>query len=118
MAIAMVIPAIITALFGYMTNTVKPAFMKFMKDLFGERKEEAIVRRIEFTIENSGYYSSGPKEGRDKRNNILQKALTMYIGEHCGAVKVRAGAKRHLVLCLVVLCPVVRAITNSPPPLA
>lgn len=34
-------------------------------------------------------YYSRDKDGRDKRNNILQKALTMYIGEHCGAVKFR-----------------------------
>mmetsp|Transcript_23860 Transcript_23860/g.49710 ORF Transcript_23860/g.49710 Transcript_23860/m.49710 type:complete len:629 (+) Transcript_23860:32-1918(+) len=87
MAIAMVIPAVITALFSFMNNSLKPMMLRFFNNMFGEVKEQAITRRIEFTTESTSYYSSGNKEGRDKRNNILQKALMMYIGEHCGAVK-------------------------------
>lgn len=90
MAIAMIIPAVLTSFFAYMNNTMKPFLLKLVKALFGgEEKEPSITRRVEFTLEKQGYYGSGPKDCRDKRNNILQKALTMYIGEHCGAVKLK-----------------------------
>ena len=46
------------------------------------------LRFSQFEQTSSNYYNRD-KDGRDKRNNILQKALTMYIGEHCGAVEFR-----------------------------
>ncbi|GMH51164.1 hypothetical protein TrLO_g3572 [Triparma laevis f. longispina] len=87
MAIAMIIPSLIASVFAFATSHIKPFFISLANKFFRADNSKQIIRRIEFE-QSSSYYSTS-KEGRDKRNNILQKALTMYIGEHCGAVKFR-----------------------------
>ena len=66
MAIAMIIPAVLTGFFGYLNNTMKPFLMKLVKSLFGEVKEPSVTRRVEFTVEQQGYYGGSPRDGRDK----------------------------------------------------
>ena len=45
MAIAMVIPAVITALFGFMNNSLKPTMLRFFKDMFGEEVRKWLRER-------------------------------------------------------------------------
>ncbi len=81
MAIAMVIPGIITAVFTFFNNNAKPYMTQFYQRVFGEDRSNITLRKIEF--ETSTSYRQDRGNGRDQRNNILQKALTMYIGEMC-----------------------------------
>mmetsp|Transcript_8776 Transcript_8776/g.15926 ORF Transcript_8776/g.15926 Transcript_8776/m.15926 type:complete len:631 (+) Transcript_8776:65-1957(+) len=85
MAIAMIIPSLIASVFAFANSHIKPFLTQMANGFFGKDNSSVVIRRIEFE-QSTNYYSS-KMEGRDKRNNILQKALTMYIGEHCGAVK-------------------------------
>jgi len=81
MAMAMIVPGIITGIFAFLNNNLKPMTHNIFKRLFGEDSSEQIIRKIEF--ESQGGWGRSTVNERDQRNNILQKALTMYIGENC-----------------------------------
>ena len=79
----MIIPAFLTSIIAYVNHTVKPMLMVAIRRLLRGKRLKEYTRKIEFSVE-SGYFNMN-KHNRDKRNNILQKALTMYIGETSGA---------------------------------
>ena len=84
MAVAMLIPGLMTGLIAYMNNTVRPFLISVYNKYYNPVDSKTYYRRIEFEKLVSGY---GKLSGRDERNNILQKALTLYIGETAGARK-------------------------------
>ena len=77
----MVVPGIITGLFALLNTHAKPTCDKLFNCFFGEDASDSVVRKIEF--ESEGGWGRSTVSERDQRNNILQKALTMYIGEMC-----------------------------------
>lgn len=83
MAAAMIVPGIITAIFAFLNNNLKPMVDAFVKRFYEKDSSKTVTRKIEF--EQSAGYGRTTASERDQRNNILQKALTMYIGEHCGS---------------------------------
>lgn len=105
MALAMLVPGIMTAIYTFMNGSLKPFLFDFYDKFFNSKSTNMVrfrrlldsttfkninpsntklqyIRRVEFEKIVSGY---GQLSGRDERNNILQKALTLYIGETAGA---------------------------------
>jgi hypothetical protein len=88
--VALIIPGIITGIMAWMTTSVKPFFDALLQQLLNRRDSTLVTRRIEFETQSGGggYYGGGQKmEDKNMRNNILQKALTLYIGEHTKGVE-------------------------------
>jgi len=82
MAVAMLIPGIMTGLIATFNTTLRPFLLALFNKYYNNTNSKMYYRRVEFEKLMSGY---GKLSGRDERNNILQKALTLYIGETAGA---------------------------------
>ena len=87
MALAMLVPGLITAVMAYLNSSVRPLLYDLYLRFFVGTDERIITRRIEFESSSDRYREVNNE--RDKRNNILQKALQMYIGEHTASVKLK-----------------------------
>jgi hypothetical protein len=85
MAVAMIVPAVITAVFAMLNNHGKPMIDKIVAYFLTDTEKDVTTRRIEFEVQ--GGYGRSTTNERDQRNNILQKAITMYIGENCSSSK-------------------------------
>ncbi|CAM9590415.1 unnamed protein product [Chrysoparadoxa australica] len=80
MALDMVIAMLVPAVVQWLMNTHRSIIPTIMAWLNGMHKKQQFTRCIRYEEQTSGYYGAS-RAYRDQRNNILQKAITLYIAQ-------------------------------------